>query len=135
MATDTPDEQVPSPDNPETIPGQSATAYSRRVRHTAGALFLLTGALGVLLAVVLVGYAVLGGVAGVPPVTIVLFALPTLVVGVIQIYGGWAAWRGRRWRVAVGAGVVGLLFSPNPVLVPVKVVALVLLGITEDQFA
>lgn len=135
MATETPDEQAPSPDNPETTPGQSATVYSRRLRHAAGVLFLLTGALGLLLGVVLLGYAVLGGFAGVPPVTIALFALPTLVVGAIQIYGGWAAWRGRRWRAAVGAGVVGLLFSPNPVLVPVKVVALVFLGITEDQFA
>lgn len=69
-----------------------------------------------------------------PPSTVALVAVPTLVVGVGQLYGGWIAWHGRRWRVAVGIGVLGLLFGPNPILIPVKVVALVLLGISEDQF-
>lgn len=108
--------------------------YSPRLRRAGGALLLLTGALGALLGLGLLGYAVLGGFAGVPPVTIALFALPTLLGGGIQLYGGWTAWQGRRWRVAVAAGVVGLLFSPNPVLIPVKVVALAFLGLSEDQF-
>lgn len=110
------------------------SASSPRTRRAGGALFILTGALALLLGIVLLGYAVLGEFAGVPPVTIALFALPTLVVGAIQVYGGWTAWHGRRWRVAVAAGVIGLLFSPNPVLIPLKIVALVFLGITADQF-
>lgn len=119
-------------------PGASTThetVFSARTRRVGATLLLLTGALGALLGVVLLYYFVTGGFAGVPPVTIALFAVPILLVAVLQLVGGWLAWRGRRWRVAIGAGVVGLLFSPNPVLVPVKVVALVFLGLSEDQFA
>lgn len=140
MTADSPDRQVDASHRG----GQSraadeplderGTIYSPRTRRAGGTLLLLTGSLGTLLGVGLLSYAALGGFAGVPPVTIALFALPTLLVGVGQMYGGWIAWRGRRWRVAMAIGVVGLLFSPNPVLVPVKLVALVLLAISEDQF-
>lgn len=121
-------------DHPDAALTERETVYSPRTRRAGGGLLLLTGGLGALLGVALLVYAAIGGFAGVPPETVALFALPTLLVGGVQLYGGWVAWRGRRWRVAMATGVVGLLFSPNPVLIPVKVVALVLLAISEDQF-
>lgn len=134
MTAESPPAEAPDAVQQSATVTRPDTVYSARTRRAGAALFLLSGVLGALLGVALLGYVVVGGFAGVPPETIVVFALPVLLVAAVQLYGGWVAWQGRRWRVAILAGVIGLLVSPNPLLIPLKVVGLVFLGLSEDQF-
>ncbi|MFC4356993.1 hypothetical protein ACFO0N_03410 [Halobium salinum] len=108
--------------------------FSPRVRKVGGALFVLTGLANVLLGAGLLGFSLLGGFAGVPPATVAVAALPILGVGLLQAAGGVLGYLGRFWPVVVGIGVIALVGSPLPVLIPVKLFALVALTLTEDQF-
>lgn len=116
------------------VVGGAHASSSPRLRRTGGILLALTGATNLLLGLGLFVYAFLGGFAGVPPLTVAAFAAPIAAGGLAGLAGGAAGYAGRYWYVAVAAGVLGLVFAPLPVFIPVELFALVLFALTEDQF-
>lgn len=55
-----------------------------------------------------------------------------LLVGAVQLYGGWQTYHARRWGWGVAAAALGAV---NPVTLPISLVGGVLVGLSKSQFA
>lgn len=103
--------------------------FTRRPRIAGGLLLWVVALASALLAVATFLYAGPEGYYIVESTTATVLAAFFALVALLEIVGGYMAYTGRYWSVAVLAGILGIV-----VLLPVGVTATIMITVGESQF-
>ena len=116
----------------EQMPGM----YTHRMHRVGGVLLAISGIISCI-----IGLATLFGMANLPSGASTLLTggvmagatlgAVFLVFGLIEIAGGYVGYRGRNWNLSILGSVLGLF---TIVTLPLALSALVLFGLSENQF-
>jgi hypothetical protein len=103
--------------------------FTRRPRIAGGLLLWVVAAASALFAVATFLYAGPEGYYIVESTTAMVLAAFFALVAILEVVGGYMAYTGRRWSIAVLAGILGIV-----VLLPVGVTATIMITVGESQF-